>query len=123
MDNNYQMNVVHLNRHPDGSLDHYSGSVKAYSGQLIPARMHHLHTVSFPTFKLSLPAPSADRVFHIHSTVQNTYVNRQKNSLLNAYSNDILLFNLYSEQKKEVNDIKMTKKTLQNIPVQNEITA
>jgi len=121
MNNNYQIDVVHLNRDPDGHMDHYSGSVNVYSGHLIPARMHPLHTGSFPSLYISLAAPSADRVFHNQYVVPNTYSNWQNNSLLGSYSNDIYLFN-YWQTKKEVNDLKMTKKTLQSIPVQNEIT-
>lgn len=123
MNNNYQINVVHLNQDLYGSLDPNHGLEKLYSEQLIPTGMHPMHAEYFPAINLSLSAPSADRFFHNYNTVYNIYVNRQKNSLLGAYLSDIFLFNLYSEQKKEVNDIKMTKKTLQNIPVQNEIHA
>lgn len=89
MDNNYQINL------PAGML---------------PTHPDHSTTVT-----PSLAAFPADRDFYFSTIHSNSIFNMQEISALNTESKDIFTFNLFTNQKKEVNDIIMNTKHCKSI--------
>lgn len=89
MDNNYQINL--------------------------PAGMRPTHPDHSTTVTPSLAAILADRDFYTSTTHSNSVFNMQEISALSAEPKNIFTFNLFTNQKKEVNDIKMNSKHCKTI--------
>lgn len=81
----------------------------------LPAGMPSTHPDQSTTVTPSLAAIPADRDFYFSTILADSIVNIQKDSILGAKSKDIFIFNLFINQKKEVNDIIMNTKHCKSI--------
>jgi hypothetical protein len=81
----------------------------------LPAGMPPKHPDHSTTVTLSLAATPACRDFYSSIIHSHSIFNMQEISALSAESKNIFPFNLFTNQKKEVNDIKMNTKHCKSI--------